>query len=137
MPSLKMHQSNEFVKLLLIGDAKSGKTGSLISLVKAGYKLRVLDLDNLLDILAKLIAEQCPDLADTVEFRTLRDTAKMTAAGPVITKAGAFIEATRMLDRWKYKDDSGDEIDLGVPSDWGPDCILVIDSLSRLCDAAY
>ena len=137
MPSLKMHQSNEFVKLLLIGDAKSGKTGSLISLLKAGYKLRILDLDNLLDILAKLIAEQCPHLVDNVEFRTVRDDRKMTAAGPILTKAGAFIDATKMLDRWKYKTDDGEEIDLGAPSDWGPDCILVIDSLSRLCDACY
>lgn len=137
MPSLAKHQSNDYVKLLLIGDAKSGKTGSLISLIKEGYKLRILDLDNLLDILAKLIAEQCPELIDNVEFRTIRDAAKMTAAGPTLTSAKAFIEATRMLDRWKYKDDEGNEIDLGVPSDWGSDCILVIDSLSRLCDAAY
>lgn len=137
MPSLSKHQSNDYVKLLLIGDAKSGKTGSLVSLVRAGYKLRILDLDNLLDILAKLIAEQCPDLADNVEYRTLRDQPKMTAAGPILTKTQAFIDATRMLDRWKYKDDDGNEIDYGVPSEWGPDYILVIDSLSRLCDAAY
>lgn len=137
MPNLSQHQSNEYVKLLLLGDAKSGKTGSLISLVKAGYKLRVLDLDNLLDILAKLIAEQCPTLIDNVEFRTIRDERTMTAAGPIIKSAKAFIEATKMLDRWKYKGDDGVEIDLGAPADWGPDCILVIDSLSRLCDAAY
>lgn len=137
MPSLSKHQSNDFVKLLLLGDAKSGKTGSLVSLVEAGYKLRILDFDNLLDILAKLISEQCPDKLDNVEFRSLRDVSKMTSSGPVIQKATAFIEGTKMLDRWKYKDDSGDEIDLGIPSDWGPDCILVIDSLSRLCDAAY
>lgn len=137
MPSLSKHQSTTLVKLLLIGDAKSGKTGSLISLIRAGYHLRILDLDNLLDILAKLIAEQCPDLIDNVEFRTVRDTAKMTAAGPLIASPKAFIEATKMLDRWRYKDEDGNEIDLGVPSEWGPDCVLVIDSLSRLCDACY
>lgn len=137
MPSLSAHQSNSFVKLLYLGDAKSGKTGSLISLVKAGYKLRILDLDNLLDILAKLIAEQCPSLIDTVEFRTIRDKRTMSAAGPILAAPKAFIEATRMLDRWKYKDDDGNEIDLGPPSKWDSDCILVIDSLSRLCDAAY
>lgn len=137
MPSLLKHQSNQFVKLLLLGDAKSGKTGSLISLVKAGYKLRILDLDNLLDILAKLIAEQCPDLASSVEYRTIRDERTMTATGPIIKKATAFIEATQMLDKWKYKTDEDEVVDYGVPSDWGPDCILVIDSLSRLCDAAY
>lgn len=137
MPSLSKHQSNDYVKLLLLGDAKSGKTGSLVSLVQAGYKVRILDFDNLLDILAKLISEQCPAEIDNVEFRSLRDVSKMTASGPTIQKATAFIEGTKMLDRWKYKTDEGEEIDHGIPSDWGPDCILVIDSLSRLCDAAY
>ncbi len=85
MPSLRLHQSNEFTKLLLIGDAKSGKTGSLVSLVKAGYKLRILDMDNLLDILKYCIIEQCPDLIDNVECRTLRDVRKASPTGPVIS----------------------------------------------------
>jgi hypothetical protein len=138
VPSLADHQSNETVKLLLTGDAKSGKTGSLISLVKAGYKLRILDLDNLLDILKYLVQQECPELMGNVEYRTLRDKRKATAAGTVIVgPPKAFIEAIKMLDHWKYKDDDGTEIDYGVPADWGPDCILVIDSLSRLCDACY
>jgi len=138
MPSLNDHQSISLVKLLLVGDAKSGKTGSLVSLVKAGYKLRILDYDNLLDILRTLVMKECPDLAETVEFRTIRDKYKATAAGTVIDgPPRAFIEATKMLDSWKYKSLDGTEVDFGVPSNWGPNCILVIDSLSRLCDAAY
>lgn len=137
MPSLSQHQSNDFTKLLLIGDAKSGKTGSLVSLVAAGYKLRILDLDNLLDILAFKIKEVCPDKIENVEFRTVRDKRKMTAAGPIIDGTPkAFIDAIKLLDRWKYTED-GKEVDLGVPANWGQDCILVIDSLSRLCDACY
>lgn len=139
MPSLTNHQSNSFTKLLLIGDAKSGKTGSLISLLKAGYRLRILDFDNLLDVLKYMIQKE-PDaqaLLENVEFRTLRDKRKATALGPVIQKPTAFVEAVKMLERWKYKDEGGVEIDLGNPAEWGPDCILVIDSLSRLCDAAY
>lgn len=138
MGSINNHQSNSLVKLLLVGDAKSGKTGSLVSLVKAGYKLRILDLDNLLDILKTLVMKECPDLAETVEYRTLRDKRKATAAGAIIEGLPrAFIDALKMLDSWKYKNPDGSETDLGRPSDWGPDCILVIDSLSRLCDAAY
>ena len=133
MPKLSDHQSNDFTKILLIGDAKSGKTGSLISLVKAGYKLRILDMDNLLDILAGLIKRECPDKIDNVEFRTLRDKYKSGPQGPVIDgKPTAFSDALKMLDNWKY-----DDTDLGPPASWGPDCILVIDSLSRLCDSAY
>jgi len=138
MPKLSDHQSNEFTKLLLTGDSGSGKSGALASLVKAGYKLRILDLDNLLDVLKYYVQRDCPDKIGNVEFRTLRNKYKTTAEGPVIDGApNAFINAMKMLDLWKYKDDDGNEVDLGKPSEWGPDCVLVIDSLSRLCDSAY
>lgn len=133
MPSLSDHQSNNFTKLLLIGDAKSGKTGSLVSLVKAGYHLRVLDFDNLLDILKQMILHECPEMLGNVEFVTLRDKRKMGPTGPVIDgKPTAFSSGMKLLDHWKY-----DATDLGKPAAWGPNVILVIDSLSRVCDAAY
>jgi hypothetical protein len=138
MPSLANHQSNSFTKLLLVGDAKSGKTGSLVSLVQAGYKLRILDLDNLLDILKYKVLELCPESLDSVEFFTIRDKYKAGSQGSVIDGAPkAWVTAIKMLDNWKYTDESGNETDLGKPATWGSDTILVIDSLSRLCDAAY
>jgi hypothetical protein len=133
MPSLTNHQSNSYTKLLLLGDSKSGKTGSLVSLVKAGYKLRILDLDNLLDILKYKCLEECPESLDNVEFRTIRDEYKAGPAGSIIDgKPKAWISIIKMLDNWKY-----DDVDFGKPALWGPDTILVVDSLSRLCDAAY
>lgn len=133
MPTLDAHQSNEYVKLLLLGHAKSGKTTSLVSLAEAGYKLRILDLDNLLAPLTAAIRERCPDKLRNVEYRTIRDIRKMTDAGPTIQGVPkAFPTAIKMIDRWKY-----DDTDLGIPGNWGPECILVIDSLSRFCDAAY
>lgn len=138
MPSLTQHQSGEFTKLLLIGDSGSGKTGALTSLVKAGYKLRILDMDNGLDPLRVFVSRECPDKAENVEFRTLRDKRKATPAGSVIDgQPRAFIDALMMLDRWKYKTASGEEIDYGIPSAWGPECILVLDSLTFLSDAAF
>ena len=139
MPSLSTHQSNSFTKLLLLGDAKSGKTGSLVSLVKAGYRLRILDLDNLLDILKYKIIEECPDKLDNVEFRSVRDKYKPGSGGTMIDgKPKAWTDSLKLLNNWKYTDEtSGEEIDYGSPADWGTDTILVIDSLSRWCDAAY
>jgi hypothetical protein len=138
MPSLANHQSNSFTKLLLLGDAKSGKTGSLVSLVAAGYKLRILDLDNLLDILKYKILEECPDKINNVEFFTIRDKYKAGTQGASIDGSPkAWVAAIKMLDNWKYTDEEGTEVDLGKPATWGPDTILVIDSLSRLCDSAY
>lgn len=132
MPSLADHQSNEFTKVLLCGDSGSGKSGALTSLVAAGYKLRILDMDNGLDSLKTYVLKDCPANLDNVEFRTLRDPYKTTAAGPKVDKAKAFVDAMKMLDHWKY-----DDVDLGKPSDWGPDTICVIDSLSFLSDAAF
>ena len=138
MATLSNHQSNTATKLLLIGDAKSGKTGSLVSLVAAGYRLRILDLDNLLDILKYKILDECPSFIDNVEFRTIRDKYKSGPSGAALDgKPSAWINAVRMLDNWKYTDEDGSEVDLGKPALWGADTILVVDSLSRLCDAAY
>lgn len=138
MTSLSNHQSNSFTKLLLIGDAKSGKTGSLVSLVNAGYKLRILDFDNLLDILKYKVLEECADRLDQIEFRSLRDNYKATPGGMVVDgKPKAWVESLKMLTNWKYVDPFGEEVDLGRPAEWGADTILVIDSLSRWCDAAY
>jgi hypothetical protein len=133
MPTLAMHQSKSFRKLLLLGDAKVGKTTSLVSLVAAVFKLRILDMDNLLDPLAAFVQKECPANAGNVEYRTLRDRRKMTDAGPIIEGVPkAFPSAIKMIDRWKYND-----VDLGIPGNWGAEHILIIDSLSRFCDAAY
>ena len=133
MPSLAEHQSNLFTKVLFLGDSKSGKTTALWSLVRAGYKLRILDFDNLLDALKEKLFAECPHLLGNVEFRTLRDKYKMGPNGVVIDGAPkAAMNAMKMLNQWKY-----DDVDLGDPAEWGEDCILVIDSLSRLCDVVY
>lgn len=133
MPNLSDHQSNEYTKLLIEGDSGSGKTGALASLVSAGYKLRILDMDNGLDVLKAYIQHDSPELLKNVEFRTLRDKRKASADGPVIDgQPKAFISAIKMLDRWKY-----DDIDLGPPAEWGADCILVVDSLTMLSDVAF
>ena len=133
MPSLENHQSSDTTKVLVIGDSKSGKTGALTSLVKAGYKLRILDFDNLLDPLKAFVERECPANLGNVEYRTLRDKRKAGPEGAMIDgRPLAFSTGLKMLDNWKY-----DDVDLGRPCDWGPDCVLVLDSLSRFCDAAF
>lgn len=132
MPSLLSHQSSEFTKLLLMGDSKAGKTGALAPLVK-NYKLRILDYDNGLDALAQVVKRDNPMKLADVEFRTLRDKFTTTPMGPVTDgTATAFIDGMKMLDRWKYSD-----VDLGKPAEWGKECILVIDSLTFMADAAF
>lgn len=137
MPSLDQHQSNDFTKMLLMGDSGSGKTGALASLVEAGYRLNILDFDNGLDVLKQFVGKEHQAKLRNVNFRTLRDRRKATGTGFDVVKAEAFPAAIKMLDRWKYKEPDGTEVDLGNPADWGPDTILVIDSLTMMAKAAF
>lgn len=138
MPKLDAHQSNEFTKMLIEGDSSSGKTGALASLVGAGYKLFILDWDNGLEVLKQFVLRDCPDKIGNVEYRTLQDKRKATPGGIFLDgPPKAFIAGIKMLDRWKYTLDDGTEVDYGVPAEWGPDCILVIDSLTFMAEAAY
>jgi hypothetical protein len=132
MPTLEKHQSSEFTKLLLMGDSKSGKTGSLASLIPE-YKLRILDWDNGLDALAQIIKRDNPTKLSNVDFATLRDKFRSSPTGTVVDgMATAFIDGLKLLDHWKV-----DGVDLGPPAKWGPEAILVIDSLTFMADAAF
>jgi len=133
MPNLAQHHSNEYTKCIIIGDSGTGKTGCLTSLIRAGFKLGILDMDNGLETLKTYVAKESPELLSNVEYRTLRDTYKASADGPKISGSPkAFVDALRMLDHWRY-----DDVDLGHPWEWGPDHILVVDSLTFLSDAAF
>ena len=127
MPLLSQHQSSSFVKLIYIGDSGTGKTGSLVSLVKAGYSLRILDMDNGLDALAQFVAKECPDRLDNVDFETLRDPTRATQAGPIVT-AKAYLAAIKLMSKWS---------DESTPSEWGEDTIFVLDSLTALGKSAF
>lgn len=130
MTSLENHQSKEFTKLLLLGDSGTGKTGSLASLVRAGYKLRVLDYDNGLDILKQLLQRDAPDKLSSVNFITLRDKRRASAVGPILDgPAQAFVSGLKYLDSWSDG--------LGKPETWGSETVLAVDSLTMMSDAAY
>jgi len=129
MPSLDQMTASPVIKLLLIGDSGTGKTGGHASLVKAGYDLRLLDLDAGWESLAAAIRRTCPARLNSVYVESFRDKYKATAAGPVLDGSPtAFIRAIGLLQKWG---------DLGDPSTWGPRTILSIDSLTFLSDSAF
>lgn len=129
MPKLSDHHSGKFTKLLYLGDSGTGKTGSLVSLMKAGYKLRVIDFDNGLDVLKEFGLKECPDKLANVDYETVRDKYKASPVGPVINGAPkALVDSLKLLNKWT---------DESVPAEWGPDHILVMDSLTGLGKAAF
>jgi len=129
MPSAADHKSSSFVKLLYIGDSGTGKTTSLTSLVKAGYHLRVLDFDNLLDPLVQMVRRSAPEKLGAIGYMTFRDKFRTTPNGPIIDGVPtAYIGSMKAIDLWE---------DGTVPSSWGSKHILVIDSLTTMSRSAY
>ncbi len=115
-------------RILAAGRPGSGKTGSLAALANAGYKLRIIDLEGNLE---PLIRFTDPEARDRVEVVYLEDSRGLTDYGYTPTQPRVVDAVEKLLRHWKYAD-----VDLGRPADWGPDTVLVLDSLTPLCEAA-
>lgn len=120
----------EFAKLLYIGASGTGKTGSLVSLVKAGYNLRILDMDNGLDSLVAYIQRECPERMSSVDALSFRDKFRSDPIKGVTVDGApkAYTNAVKALNKW----DDG-----STPSDWGPSTVFVLDTLTSFSRAAF
>lgn len=138
MPSLDQHHSDDTLKCLLIGDSGEGKTGALASLAAVGYNLRILDLDNGLDVLTNVLKQYQPSSLKNVQYVTI--TNKMKAMGAKIIPEGnpaGWTKAMAMLNKWEEGvPGQPGYVNLGPVTSWGKDCVLVIDSLSLLSKMA-
>mgnify|MGYP005802216171 FL=1 len=130
MPNFNDEQAKDvFKRILYVGDSGEGKTGSLASLVGAGYKLRIIDMDNGIAPLRNFVANDYPNTTADISYMSFRDKFKASAAGPVISgRATAYLGALSALDKWE---------DGTNPAEWGEKYILVLDSLTQLGQAAY
>lgn len=136
MTKLSNHQSSQTTKLLLIGDSGAGKTGSLASLASAGYNVRVVDLDNGLDVLANVLSDPkggySKDALERVSYCTITDPMKQSGGKLIPVKATVWHRLAKLLngeDKW------GEE-DLGPVIKWTDKDVLVIDSLTTASKAA-
>jgi hypothetical protein len=126
------------IKLLLIGDSSTGKTGGLASLAAAGYNVRILDLDNGSEIFWDLFCGPKPFYPTAgaeglarVDVITCTDSYKSVAGSLIPSASRAWLKAVNLLDNWKDR-----ESNFGPIKTWGPRDVLVIDSLTRLSTAA-
>ena len=119
MADFDKHPSHDRTTVLLVGASGAGKTRTFATLANNGYKVRILDFDNGLDILKDETLGLTEAGRKNVSFISLRDDP--TVARPVSWERFTKI----LLNGWK----DGDE-DLGSLKDWGPDTVLVIDSLT-------
>lgn len=124
------------VRMLIVGYPGAGKTSALAALANAGYKLRILAYDKIGNM-TPLFAYVHPDKLSNIDIVTFEDKTRVTPNG--IEPAGiptAFANGMAMMERWKYKNPDGSETDLGKPSDWGSDTIVVLDTLTAMGEAA-
>lgn len=119
MALLAQHTAAASTKMLLLGDSGSGKTGALVSLVKAGYNLRIVDFDNGLDVLSDLLT---PEEQTKVSFVTCTDEIKTLPNGVQVMQKPGWGTAMTALSNWPDG--------LGDPNKWGDKDVLVIDSLT-------
>jgi len=117
---MSLFTDNYKVHALCLGDTGTGKTGSLISLIEAGYFLRILDLENGTRILANFVRERCSERADQVIVERVGAKYKIDAArGATPEKASSGLaKVGRIIDKWQ--------------KECSPDDILVVDSLTAL-----
>src|ERR1700756_571809 len=105
MPRLVDHQSADTTKLLFLGDSGAGKTGALASLAGAGYRLRIADFDNGLDVLHNILLDaKSPygaQAAENVRYMTLQEERKVVGGKLMVVKAIAWQRLTLLLQNWR------------------------------------
>ena len=135
MPKLTDYSAANVTKMLLVGDNGSGKTGALASLASAGYNLRIIDLDKGAKVLANLLTTPGPiykpGSADRVEIESLSDSMRNIGGKLVPGKATVWQEMVKLMMNWKTA-----SADFGSVTTWGPNDVLVIDSLTFAAKAA-
>ena len=126
MPKLTTHPSQRVTKMLAVGNSGTGKTGALASLAEAGYTLGILDYDNGLDILRNATSAAAQD---RIFYETLTERRKMVAGQLVLDGMPSVLPNTlKLLNNWP---------ELGPVSTWGPDRVLVLDSLTFFAKAVF
>jgi hypothetical protein len=119
--------------MILVGNPGTAKTGGLVALANAGFKLRVLDLDQNIDPLLRFCT---PEGLKNIDAVQLENELRYTASG-MEYEDKAFMEAVRLTTKeWSYTDSDGELVNLGKPSEWGLDTVVVLDSTtahSEIC----
>jgi len=119
--------------MLLMGDPGAGKTGSLASLAHAGYNLRIIDLDNKLEVLINQLRDpKSPydkEAWKRVRYVTLTEKANVI---------GGTMGNPRSFSNWNRIGATMNKFeDLGSVFDWTDKDVLVIDSLTAAGTAAF
>lgn len=135
MPNIANYVSDNASRILMIGDSGSGKTGTLAALADMGYNVRVIDFDNGVQVLAKLLTDpKSPykqDAASRLNYITLTEQFRNVGGKLIPTTARVWQQAVGLLENW-----IDGEQKLGPVTNWTQNDVLVLDSLTFAAKAA-
>ena len=122
--------ADSFFRSLFVGDSGTGKTGALLSLIEAGYKIKMLDMDGGAETLVQLIKHNCPERLDQFDYIVLRDKFQAHPSKGLSLKgpARAYPQALKYLTKWD--DDAS-------PAEWGHDTVFCLDTLSSFGRSSF
>lgn len=128
----------ESLRIMIGGWPKGGKTGAVVALLNAGYKVRVLDFEGNYDVLLNYAKPETLANLDIATFQDKQSTDGATAwDSDVEAKKMAYSQAIQQLKDWKTTDADGNPVSLGASYTWGPDTVLVVDNLTRLGEMSF
>jgi len=119
MPSINGIIQTTPIKVSIMGESGSGKTGLAGSLAAAGYKVRIADIDSGTDILHD------PTILKP-EFR-----GNVSVINLPVDEVETWDRFRKVLQKW----DDGEE-NYGAITEWGSDVVLFVDSASLLTKTA-
>jgi hypothetical protein len=129
--------AGDSLRILIGGWPKGGKTGAVVSLLNAGYKVRVLDFEGNYDVLLNYAK---PEFLKNLDIATFQDVQTSDGSTPFDSdkapKEMAYSKALQQLKDWKT-DIDGQPASLGAAYTWGPDTVLVVDNLTRLGEMSF
>jgi hypothetical protein len=140
------------IKMIYLGHTGAGKTGSTVALAAAGYNVRILDLEKGTEIIRGYVkdsksiylksnpghwtSEQCSGLAKRISRVTIDDgynVIKSPKGTELVPKGEMWGKVSEQLNDWK----DPPQASLGNIDTWTEKDVLVIDSLTRLSQAAF
>lgn len=116
-------------KGLVVGESGVGKSGMLASLLDDGYKIRILDFDAGVDPIIGYARKK--ENLGNLDYVTLRDEFQISGSYLKVSRAPAFQHAMQLLmgkQEWEQ---------FGAVETWGPDCILVMDTLGSASKSSF
>lgn len=128
----------ESLRVLIGGWPKGGKTGAIVALLNAGYKVRMLDFEGNYDVLLNYADPKTLKNLDIATFQDKQSSTGETAwDSDDAPKQMAYSRALQQMKDWKTTDEKGNPISLGASYTWGSDTVVVVDNLTRLGEMSF